>query len=403
MQGVCVLQVIPAVEAGGAERTTLEVARAVVAAGGKAVVCSSGGRLVPALEAVGARHVTLPMASKNPAQMWRSRGRLARLVRRERVSLVHARSRAPAWPALGAARRMGVPFVTTWHGAYSGRTGAKLLYNSVMARGDVVIANSAFTAEAIREAYIEWRFLEGRRIVVVPRGADIADFSPHEVSKDRLASATAAFGDAPLKVLLPGRMTPWKGQVQAIEAADLLRGAGLLRGANLAPPLRMALIGSAVGARDYERALRRMIAEAGLEDTVHLHDHWDDMPAAYAWADVVLSASTRPEAFGRVAVEAMAMGRPVVATDHGGSRETVLHEETGLLVPPGDPAGLAAGIERLSDPALRLQMGRAGKARARERFTTQAMTDAVLTVYREVLAEKERAGGRRWGRTAIAD
>jgi glycosyltransferase involved in cell wall biosynthesis len=387
LSGTCVLQVIPSMEAGGAERTTLEVARAVLAAGGKSVVVSSGGRLVEQLEEEGTRHVRLPMASKNPGIMWRSRGQLRRLIARENASLVHARSRAPAWPALWAARSAGVPFVTTWHGAYSGRTGLKLLYNSVMARGDVVIANSAFTAETIRETYLRWDFIEGRRIEVIPRGADIDAFSRHAVTRERRALAAERLGRDGLRVLLPGRLTAWKGQDVMVEAARRLREGRCV------PVLRVALVGSAQGRGRFEEELRAMIASHGLTDSVTLHGPWDDMPAAYEWADVVVSASTRPEAFGRVAVEAMAMARPVVATDHGGARETVADGETGLLVPPGDARALARAIEALSDPAYRAQLGRAGEGRARRLFTTSAMTDATLSVYKDVLTKAAAGEG----------
>ena len=380
LSGACVLQVIPALETGGAERTTLEVARALVAAGARSVVASEGGGLVPRLQAEGSCHVQLPVASKNPVRMAHNRRLLRRLARDCGAGLIHARSRAPAWPALWAARDLGLPLVTTYHGAYGARSRAKALYNSVMARGDVVIANSAFTADAIRAAYAEWGFFERVRLVTIPRGADLSAFDPDALSSERRAAARAAFGTEGFRVLLPGRLTSWKGQRVLIDAARLLRDR------EGGPALNVALVGGAQGRDGYEGDLRGMIETHGLTDNVHLRGHWEDMPAAYDWADVVVSASTRPEAFGRVAVEAMAMGRPVVASAHGGALETVEDAVTGRLVPPGDTRALADALSDLArDPDARARLGAAGRARARERFSVEAMTSATLSVYKGLL------------------
>ena len=385
LAGACVLQVIPALETGGAERTTLEVARALVAAGARSVVASEGGGLVPRLEAEGSCHVRLPVASKNPFQMLRNRRLLRRLARDCGAGLIHARSRAPAWPALWAARDLGLPLVTTYHGAYGARGRAKAYYNSVMARGDVVIANSRFTAEAIRAAYAGWSFMDEARLVTIPRGADLSAFDPAALTEERRAAARAALGGGAFGVLLPGRLTAWKGQRVLIDAARLLRDRGQ------APGLTVALVGGAQGRDGYEGELRGMIEAHGLTDIVHLRGHWDDMPAAYDWADVVVSASTRPEAFGRVAVEAMAMGRPVLASAHGGALETVVDGETGRLVLPGDAGALADALAALrADPDARARLGAAGRARARDRFSVEAMTSATLSVYKGLLDGESR-------------
>ena len=377
LSGLTVCQVIPALDTGGAERTTLEVARGVLRAGGRSLVVSAGGGMVAQLEAGGSTHLKMPAASKNPLVMARMRGVLADLARREGIGLFHARSRAPAWPTLGAARAAGVPFVTTYHGAYSAKTRAKQLYNSVMARGDVAIANSAFTAEAVRETYQGWRFFDAARLVTIPRGADLGRFDADAVTSMRLGAAYERLGgEDAFRVLLPGRLTAWKGQRVLIEAARRLRGeAGL-------PAMRVALTGDAQGRGPYEEELTAMIEDADLGRIVKLAGHFEDMPAAYAWSDVVVSASTRPEAFGRVAVEAMAMGRPVVATAHGGSLETVADGETGTLVPPGDADALARAIGALAtDPEARAAMGQAGRERARAHFSTEAMVNRTLGVY----------------------
>ena len=377
LAGVTICQVIPALSAGGAERTTLEVGRGVVRAGGRSLVVSGGGGMVAQLEREGSTHVTMTVGAKSPLGMARTRARLGALIAREGVSLVHARSRAPAWPAYAAARGAGLPFVTTYHGAYSARTKAKQLYNSVMARGDVAIANSRYTAQVVRETYEGWSFFDPAKLVTIPRGADLARFAPDAVTPDRLAAAFERLGgqDA-VRVLLPGRLTDWKGQTVLIEAAQRLQATEGV------PALRVALVGDAQGRTTYEEGLRRMIEEADLTRVVRLAGPVDDMPAAYAWSDVVVSASIRPEAFGRVAVEAMAMGRPVIATAHGGSLETVADGETGTLVPPGDAEALAQAIGALArDPEARAAMGQRGRRRAVSRYSTDAMVTATLRVY----------------------
>ena len=399
LTGRTILQVIPALETGGAERTTLEVAEAIIAAGGRALVVSEGGPMVAELETLGATHITMPVAAKNPLTIIANTGRLRRLIAQEGVNLVHVRSRAPAWSAHAAARRSCVPFVTTYHGIYRARSAVKRQYNAIMARGDVVIANSAFTAEAVREEHMPRPLSDPARLVVIHRGADLRRFSPEAVSADRIAAIAAAW-DGPgeradvLKILLPGRLTAWKGQAVLIEAARQFAKT------RQTPRLRIVLAGSDQGRTDYAASLAAMVEEHGLQDTVHMPGNCDDMPAALAWADVVVSASTRPEAFGRVAVEAQAMARPVIASAHGGARETVVDGETGRLVPPGDAAALAAAIGDVADmaPAERNSMGAAARDNAVRRFSTTVMTAETLRVYARVLAEYEsRRTDRRAG------
>ncbi|GAB4518578.1 MAG: glycosyltransferase family 4 protein [Amphiplicatus sp.] len=385
-----VLQVIPALDAGGAERTTLEIARAVVEAGGRALVACRGGRLGAQIEAAGARVVPMPVHSKNPLTLWANRARLLDLIRREGVDIVHARSRAPAWSALWAARAAGVPFVTTYHGAYRANGPLKRFYNSAMVRGDLVIANSAFTAAVIRARYD----LPPGRLAVIPRGADLGYFDPAEVSPERVAALRRAWrlpaaGEA-FVLLLPGRLTPWKGHETAIAALARLVNDPSRRGAGNQPVLRLIFAGDAQGRDGFEAFLRAEIERRGVRDMIHLVGHCADMPAAYALADVVLAPSLRPEAFGRVAVEAGAMARPVIAADHGGARETVLDGETGVLVPPDDPEALADAIREIAAmPApARAAMGARARARVAENFSTAAMCAATLDAYRALVARR---------------
>lgn len=308
LAGATVLQIIPALDAGGAERTTIDVAGAIVEAGGRALVASRGGRLVSELQARGGIWLPFPANSKNPAAMAWNVGRLARLIRQERPAVVHARSRAPAWVALGAARLTGVPFVTTYHGAYGGTSALKLRYNSVMARGDVVIANSDYTRSLIASLY-PWAVPQ---IEVVHRGTDLRRFTPAAVAPARVEKLRSDWGVevGDRVVLLAARLTAWKGQRVLIEAARLLRQAGL-------DGTSFVLAGDPQGRDRYAAELDAAIADAGLKGVVKRVGHVEDMPAAFLAASVVAVPSTKPEAFGRSAVEAQAMGTPVVVTDHG--------------------------------------------------------------------------------------
>jgi len=369
-----VLQVLPALEAGGVERGTLEVARGLIGAGWRAMVASAGGPMTPELERSGARHVALPLKGKRLGTILRNGRRLAELVAREDVDLLHARSRAPAWSALRAARRTGRPFVTTFHSPY-GENWLKHWYNAVMAKGDRVIAISEFLAGHVRRHF---RFAE-ERLVTIPRGVDIRVFDPARVSPERLAMLARAWRlpDGQPVVLLPGRLTRWKGQAVLIEAM-----------ARLADKEAVAvLVGAEQGRSRYRRELEAMVERLDLMGRVRIVEHCRDMTAAYGLADVVVSASTDPEGFGRVAAEAQAMGKPVVATDHGGAREVVLHDRTGLLVPPGDAAALAAALDDALtlDAATRADIAETARAHIVENYTVDLMVARTLAVYRQVL------------------
>jgi glycosyltransferase involved in cell wall biosynthesis len=374
------LQVIPQLEAGGAERTTLEVAQAIVAAGGRALVASAGGRLEGELAALGGELVRLPMGSKNPWTVWRNAERLAAIVRAEGIDVIHARSRAPAWSAKWAAGRTGAHFVTTYHGTYNGKTGLKRWYNAVMARGELVIANSNFIAEHIR---VQHPFAADK-IRVIPRGVDLDSFDPQAIAPQRIADLAAGWGVAwpssRLIALFPARLTGWKGQRETLHALGQLKAEGL------AMPLTL-FAGDAQGRDAYLGELEKLIAQYGLEADIHIVGHCSDMPAAFAMADIALTPSVEPEAFGRTAAEAGAMHIPVIAADHGGAREVVLPGQTGWRVDPGNPAALAAAIrEAVTMPASeRAEMGERAAQYIRTQFSTRALQAATLRVYDEVL------------------
>ena len=388
---VTVLQIIPALDAGGAERTTIDVAGALADAGGRALVASRGGRLVSELQARGGIWIPFPADSKNPAAMSWNVARLARLIRLERPAIVHARSRAPAWVALGAARLTGTPFMTTFHGAYGGTNALKLRYNSVMARGDVVIANSDYTRGLITSLY-PWA---APQIEVVHRGTDLRQFAPAAVAPARVEKLRSDWGVevGDRVVLLAARLTGWKGHRVLIEAARLLRLAGL-------DGTTFVLAGDPQGRNRYVAELDAAIADAGLQGVVKRVGHVDDMPAAFLAASVVTVPSTKPEAFGRSAVEAQAMGTPVVVTDLGAVPETVLsvprvpvEARTGWCIPPDDPKALALALgEALAlGASARDAMARRAQAHVAEHFSLERMESATLDLYREVVAGRRRA------------
>ncbi|WP_299010420.1 glycosyltransferase family 4 protein [uncultured Caulobacter sp.] len=374
------LQVTPELETGGAEQTTIDVAHAVVAQGGKALVATKGGRMAARLTADGGRLAQMPAQSKNPLVMLGNAARLIDLIRREKVSLVHARSRAPAFSALWAAHATKTPFVATYHGVYNAKSNLKRWYNAVMTKGDLVIANSEYT----RQHVIQEHGIPPEKVVAIPRGVDLSRFEPGMVGCERVRALAEAWGvpqdERRLKVLLAGRLTRWKGQGLLVEAMALLKARGEDR-------ILLLLAGDDQGRKGYRAELTDAIAAAGLEDRVKLVGHCDDMPAAYLLADLAIAPSLEPEAFGRTAVEPQVMGRPVMAADHGATRETVVPGETGWLVKPGDAEAWANALMEACEAgaAKRQVMGQAARTRARRLYSVDAMCEATLDVYARVL------------------
>ena len=369
-----ILQILPALVTGGVERGTLEIAEAQVAAGFRAFVASAGGPLVAPLEKLGARHVALPLDSKTPWALWRNAATLAALMRDEGIGIIHARSRAPAWSGLLAARRTGARFVTTYHGSYNENFPGKRLYNSVMARGDRVIAFSRHIEALILARHA----VDPARLRVIPRGVDPRIFDPAAVSADAVVALRTAWGlpEGRPVILLPGRITRWKGQAVLVRAMAKLPGNAIA-----------LLVGDREAKHDFAAALEAEIAAAGLGDRVRLVGHVTDMATALLLADVVVHASIEAEAFGRTVIEAQAMARPVIAADLGGPRETVEEGVTGWRVPPGDADALAFALARvLAMPAQdRAAIGTAARKAVLAHYSTQAMQAATIAVYRELL------------------
>ncbi len=393
LTGKTILQIVPRLEAGGAERTTIDVARAITDAGGKAIVVAEQGGMVPELKAVGGHYIAMKAASKNPLQMLKTAIALTALVKKEGVDIIHARSRAPAWPALWAARFTGTPFVTTYHGIYSQTNALKAFYNSAMTRSDVIIANSAMTADLVAKRAPTAR----QRITTIYRGTDMTAFAPCAVSPQRRDTLQTNWGLQPEDANRPlilniARLTGWKGQEVLIEAMDQV-----LKADSQNQPL-LILAGGSQDNTTYETRLRQIIETRGLNQHIRLVGHCDDVPAALSLATCLVVASTREEAFGRAAVEAGAASVPTIATDHGGARETIQAppevddaNRTGWRVPPGDVAALAQALRTVlaMEPEMRTTIGARARRFVSEHFSLQSMCAQTLQVYGALLSAKK--------------
>ena len=381
LTGRTILQVVPELETGGAEITTMEMAEAIVKAGGRALVASAGGALESRIEAAGGEVMHLPVASKNPFTLWRNVGRLARLIRAENVDLIHGRSRAPCWSALFASRRTKTPYVTTFHSTVHDNPRAKILYNSSLVRGQISIANSHYTAARI-EAVYPWA---KSRLRVVPRGCDERALARENFSQNDIEKKRAAWGldENDFVIICPARITRLKGQHVLIEALGQIDHA-------VRP--KLVLVGSAQGRDDYVADLKNRASAMGLADRLILTGLETDMPAAYAAANLAIVPTIRPEPFGRTIIEAQAAALPVIGSDAGGYRETILAKPsekggTGWLAEMGNATALAAQIDAaLAMPeAAFLKLGENGRANVLANYTRQAMCNRTLNVYRELL------------------
>jgi glycosyltransferase involved in cell wall biosynthesis len=371
------MQIVPALNAGGVEQGVVDLNAAVVSAGGHSVVVSAGGKRVPEITRAGGTHITLPVDSKNPLTIARNIGRLRKIIRDFNVDVVHACSRAPAWSAYRAVQGTPARYVTSCHAAHKTGGFMKRLYNSSIARGELVIAVSHFLADYLEQNYQT----APDKIRVIHRGVPVEKVHPNTVSPDRLIKVSQQWRlpDGASIILLPGRITRIKGHMFLIDALQQLQQKDIF----------CLFAGSSLGNESYCRELEAYIASKGLEGSVRIVSNCDDMPAAYMLATVVVAPSLVPEGFGRIAIEAQAMGRPVIVTDHGGSRETVLRDETGWLIAPGDVAELAGALqEAISlDTRQRAVLATHAMSHIIRHFTNDRMCAATLDVYAELLDE----------------
>lgn len=370
-----IMQIIPELGPGGAEQGCIDIASELVAGGAQAIVVSNGGARVHELERAGAVHINLPVHSKNPVTMWRNIHALKNLIERYNVHIVHVRSRAPAWSAYYACRKTRAHFMTTCHAPYNISGEAKKFYNSAIAQGERVIAISNYVAEYLRKNY----HLDDRTIRLIHRGIPIERFHPTAVTPERLITLAQNWRipDGANIVMLPGRLTRWKGHSVLIDAMEKINR----------PDLFCVIIGSDQGRTEYRKELEESIQAKGLGGNVRIVDHCNDMPAAYMLATVVVCPSTDPEGFGRVPVEAQAMGRPIVAADHGGAQETILRGQTGWLVEPANSAQLASAIEEALElsPTQRSMLATRAMSHIAQYYTKEIMANKTLDVYAELL------------------
>lgn len=386
-----VLQVIPRMRAGGAELGCLQIAEALMKDGHRALVASQGGRLADRLEFLGGRHIALPMASKNPLRMLANARALAQIIGQENVNVIHARSRAPAWSALWAARKREIAFVTTYHGEYREQNRIKNLYNSVMARSDKVIAVSDNVGRLIKARYKT----PDDRIAVIHRAFDPEKFNLANVTPERIEEIRQKLDVPPGAriLMLAGRISPNKAH------HDLIAAVGRLP-KELAKSFVLVFPGE-IEKADYAQQFSSLANELGV--SIRLPGHLDDVGAAMAAASALFNIS-RTEGLPRVVIEAQAMAVPVVVSDSGPGREVALtspdvspQKATGLRVPYGDPKALAATISELfslSDEERRA-MGRRGADHVRTRYTLARMTGDTLAVYQEVVAAKKTTAAKR--------
>ena len=384
MTGKTLLQLLPALQSGGVERGAIDVATAFVEAGGRAIIASKGGRLTDGLQRRGVEHVTLPLGTKTPWAVKKNAGQIADLIKAEKVDILHARSRIPAWVGHYAKEATGIPFVTTWHGKHDAKSFLKKRYNSSLVQGDRVIAISDYIRRRILADYPD---VEGK-LITIPRGVDLETFTPEQVPGGRIIRLVDQWrvpDDRPV-ILLPGRLTRWKGQDLFLDALALVLKD--CQGSDTPIPMGV-LAGDSQGKDKFPKQLMKQIKKLGLESAVAMPGHVDDMAAAYNLATIVVAPSRDPEPFGRVPIEAQAMGAIPIAFAHGGFEETIKDGKTGYLVPPGDVAGLAEAMKTalgLSDQD-RDRMTRAGRSHVEAHFTNRGMCAATLGVYQDLLGQ----------------
>lgn len=369
-----VVQMLPGLEGGGVERGTLEVGAYLSKRGHRSIVISGGGRMVRQLEEEGSTHLNWRAGEKSPICL-KYIIPLRRLLVQERVDILHLRSRLPAWIGYitwkSLSKELRPKLVTTFHGFYSINQ-----YSAVMAKGEKIIAISGTIASHIENEY----GISKDRIIVIPRGFNESLFNPESVSAERIESIRNKWGLKDLTgpiIMLPGRLTRLKGHDIFIKSLARLKHL----------PWCAVCVGDIKENPGYAAELRKMISQLNLDQRIKFVGYCDDMAAALMLSDIVVSATSKePEAFGRIAVEAQAMGKPVIASAHGGSLETVVHKKTGWLVRPGDDADMAGALsEAIADGGLRSVFGRNGRQWVNENFTVERMCKETLDLYLQLL------------------
>ena len=371
-----ILQVLPELEMGGVEIGTVEIAEALTHHGIKNFVASKGGRLTHDLEKLSVPHFTLNLKTKNPFKVWRNAKKLEDIIKENGINIVHARSRAPAWSAYWATKKAGAHFVTTYHGTYGlGPWGIKKLYNRVMTYGERVIAISTHIKKHLIANYI----IDQDKIRLVHRCVNIMRFNPDVITQARKINMIEEYNIPEDKtvILLGGRITHWKGQHVLLKALAKMKNQNFY----------CIIAGDDQGRKDYLDYLKHLADKLGLSSRVCFHGKVLDMPALMSVASVIVSAAIEPEAFGRISVEGQAMGKVVIASDIGGSLDTIQDGVNGKLFKSNNPIALAQALDwalNLSDKD-RQKIVDAGFKNIKENFTKEIMCDKTIAVYKELV------------------
>lgn len=379
---ITVIQLLPALESGGVERGTIDVAKALKHEGFEPIVVSKGGVLVYQLREAGITHITLPVGSKNPLTIFLNIGRLVKIIAQHKVDIVHARSRAPMWSAYFACKKTKIKLVATVHGTYSlnfskwENFAPKRIYNQIMLKADRVIVVSNFIKTYLLKNY-PGNFLE--RVTVIQRGADLNYFNSKAVSNSRVIELMTKWHLPEDKkiILMPARFTAWKGHEFLIETLAKVKN-----------DFCCVLVGSDHGHKAFRKKIEQLVVKKDLEGKVRIVGLCKDMQTAYSIAHLVVCPSIRPEAFGRVSIEAQALGKIIIATKIGGSLDTIVEDKTGFLVDVGDTQKFAELIDRVLEMSKTETdvIGDAAHKNIEENFSNEKMCRLTLDVYRELIS-----------------
>jgi glycosyltransferase involved in cell wall biosynthesis len=377
-----VLQVIPKLGYGGAETGCYDLAHYLAEKDCKSFIATSGGQLLKFVKKNKVKVFRLPVHSKNPLLIIANAIILSILIIINNINIVHARSRAPAWACYFACLITRRNFVTTFHGTYNFESNLKKFYNSIMLRSKLTIAGSNFIFNHINENYNEY-LNRKKKLRVIFRGINIDYYNQKNISilKQQKLKIEWQLSPSVFTILMPGRLTTWKGQEKFIEALNIL-----IEDYNNSN-FQAVVLGSDQGRKVYKKKLIDLVQRYRLSQKIKFINHCQEMPLAYSLADVVVSASIEPEAFGRVSVEAQAMGKPIIASDLGGSKETILKGKSGFLYKYDDPRQLAKALNtviELDQDSLN-SIGNEGRKNIKKKFDVEAMCDSTLREYKKLL------------------
>jgi glycosyltransferase involved in cell wall biosynthesis len=377
-----VLQVIPKLGYGGAETGCYDLAHYLPENNCSSYIVTSGGELLKFIDKKKVKLIRLPVHSKNPILIFFNSIILVFIILFFNISIVHARSRAPAWSCLLATKITRRKFVTTFHGTYNFNNSIKKFYNSVMVRSDLVIAGSNFIFSHINENYSKYLNLK-KKFLVIFRGINVDYFDSTttlESEENKLITKWELKKDRKT-ILMPGRLTPWKGQEIFIEALNIINKELGYEAFNA------VILGSDQGRDVYSKKIKRLAEQYRLTGQLIFIDHYKDMPLAYKVSDLIISASIEAEAFGRVAVEAQAMQKPIIASNIGGSKETIINDKTGFLFESGNPTSLSSKIIevlKLDETTLK-SMGIEGRKNIIKKFNVEKMCFSTYSEYKKLL------------------